>query len=321
MLISLLYLIGGLVLILVGATGLTDGSATMARRLGVTDMVIGLTVVAFGTSAPELAISIMSAYQHNAELAIGNVVGSNVFNVCAIIGITALVKPIKLSHSVMVNEIPLVVLSALALLVLGNAPLLDGASERVLTRTGGIILLLFFLVFMRYTFAAAKTANATDPAAQSGASYKDMPIWKAVLYVILGLAALVIGGDVFVDGASGIARSLGVSDAVIGLTIVAAGTSLPELATAIVAATKGHTDIAVGNVIGSNIFNIFLVAGCTATITPLTFGAIGNVDLLTLTGACLLFWLFGGVYGKRTIQRLEGAILLISYIAYMIYLV
>jgi cation:H+ antiporter len=221
----------------------------------------------------------------------------------------------------MVNEIPLVVLSALALLVLGNAPLLDGASERVLTRTGGIILLLFFLVFMRYTFAAAKTANATDPAAQSGASYKDMPIWKAVLYVILGLAALVIGGDVFVDGASGIARSLGVSDAVIGLTIVAAGTSLPELATAIVAATKGHTDIAVGNVIGSNIFNIFLVAGCTATITPLTFGAIGNVDLLTLTGACLLFWLFGGVYGKRTIQRLEGAILLISYIAYMIYLV
>jgi cation:H+ antiporter len=321
MLISLLYLIGGLVLILVGATGLTDGSATMARRLGVTDMVIGLTVVAFGTSAPELAISIMSACQHNAELAIGNVVGSNVFNVCAIIGITALVKPIKLSHSVMVNEIPLVVLSALALLVLGNAPLLDGASERVLTRTGGIILLLFFLVFMRYTFAAAKTANATDPAAQSGASYKDMPIWKAVLYVILGLAALVIGGDVFVDGASGIARSLGVSDAVIGLTIVAAGTSLPELATAIVAATKGHTDIAVGNVIGSNIFNIFLVAGCTATITPLTFGAIGNVDLLTLTGACLLFWLFGGVYGKRTIQRLEGAILLISYITYMIYLV
>jgi cation:H+ antiporter len=309
------------VLILVGATGLTDGSATMARRLGVTDMVIGLTVVAFGTSAPELAISIMSACQHNAELAIGNVVGSNVFNVCAIIGITALVKPIKLSHSVMVNEIPLVVLSALALLVLGNAPLLDGASERVLTRTGGIILLLFFLVFMRYTFAAAKTANATDPAAQSGASYKDMPIWKAVLYVILGLAALVIGGDVFVDGASGIARSLGVSDAVIGLTIVAAGTSLPELATAIVAATKGHTDIAVGNVIGSNIFNIFLVAGCTATITPLTFGAIGNVDLLTLTGACLLFWLFGGVYGKRTIQRLEGAILLISYITYMIYLV
>jgi cation:H+ antiporter len=148
-----------------------------------------------------------------------------------------------------------------------------------------------------------------------------MPIWKAVLYVILGLAALVIGGDVFVDGASGIARSLGVSDAVIGLTIVAAGTSLPELATAIVAATKGHTDIAVGNVIGSNIFNIFLVAGCTATITPLTFGAIGNVDLLTLTGACLLFWLFGGVYGKRTIQRLEGAILLISYITYMIYLV
>jgi cation:H+ antiporter len=321
MLISLLYLIGGLVLILIGATGLTDGSATMARRLGVTDMVIGLTVVAFGTSAPELAISIMSACQHNAELAIGNVVGSNVFNVCAIIGITALVKPIKLSHSVMVNEIPLVVLSALALLVLGNAPLLDGASERVLTRTGGIILLLFFLVFMRYTFAAAKTANATDPAAQSGASYKDMPIWKAVLYVILGLAALVIGGDIFVDGASGIARSLGVSDAVIGLTIVAAGTSLPELATAIVAATKGHTDIAVGNVIGSNIFNIFLVAGCTATITPLTFGAIGNVDLLTLIGACLLFWLFGGVYGKRTIQRLEGAILLISYIAYMIYLV
>jgi cation:H+ antiporter len=284
-------------------------------------MIVGLTVVAFGTSAPELAISILSACHGSAELAIGNVVGSNIFNVCAIIGITALVKPIKLTHSVMVNEIPLVVLSALALLVMGNAPVLNGTTERILTRTDGILLLLFFTVFMRYTFAAAKTAPPTDPAAQSGASHTAMPVWRSVLYTVAGLAALILGGEAFVDGASGIARTLGVSDAVIGLTIVAIGTSVPELATSIMAALKGHTDIAVGNVIGSCIFNIFLVAGCTATISPLAFGTIGNVDLLTLTGACLLFWLFGGVYGVRTIKRAEGAILLMSYIAYMIYLV
>jgi cation:H+ antiporter len=321
MLLSLLYLIVGLLLILVGATALTDGAAALARKLGVTDMVIGLTVVAFGTSAPELVISILSACRGNAELAIGNIVGSNIFNVCAIIGITALVKPIKLSRSVMVNEIPLVVLSSLALLVMGNGPLLDAAVSPMLTRSDGLILLLFFLIFMRYTFAEAKTALPADPVAQSGASRGELPVWKSVLYVLAGLSALIIGGEVFVSGASGIAKALGVSDAVIGLTIVAAGTSLPELATAIVAASKGHTDMAVGNVIGSNIFNIFLVAGATATISPLTFGSIGNVDLLVLTVSCLLFWLFGGVYGKRTIMRAEGAILLMSYIAYMIYLI
>jgi cation:H+ antiporter len=317
MLTQILFLLGGLALILVGASALTDGAASIARRYGLSDMVIGLTIVAFGTSAPELVISAVSAWQHSAGLAIGNVVGSNIFNICAIIGITAMVRPIKVTRSIMTNEIPLVVLSSLALLAMGNGPLLNSTSERILTRTDGIVLLLFFLIFMRYTFAEAKSAAPSEPIKQQAEQCPAMPLWQAIVYVAAGLAALVFGGDIFVEGASGIARMLGVSEAVIGLTIVAAGTSLPELATAVVAALKGHTDIALGNVIGSNIFNIFMVAGCAATISPLSFGSIDNFDLLVLTGACLLFWFFGGYFGKRIIMRAEGAALFLIYVIYI----
>lgn len=320
MLLNIFFLLLGLGLILVGANALTDGASAMARRWGVSDLVIGLTVVAFGTSAPELAISIISAVNGSPAMAIGNVVGSNIFNVLVIIGVTAIFAPIKIQRSIMTNEIPLVILSALVLLTMGNGPLLDGAPRPMITRADGIILLFFFIIFMRYTFSQAKsdTALASEP---ENAPVKAMPLWKAVIWVIGGLAGLVYGGDRFVAGASGIASAFGVSDAIIGLTIVAAGTSLPELATSVTAALKGKSGMAVGNVIGSNIFNIFLVLGATATIRPLDFGGIGNLDLLVLTGACLLFWLFGWFFKQRTITRIEGIALTLCYIAYILLLI
>ncbi len=191
----------------------------------------------------------------------------------------------------------------------------------MLTRVDGIILLLFFMVFMHHTFSSARHAASGDPAAKGGESKRKMPVWKAWLWVAGGLGGLIYGGDKFVDGASGIAAGLGVSDAVIGLTIVAAGTSLPELATSITAALKGKTGIALGNVIGSNIFNIFLVLGCAATVRPLPFGAVGNADLLILTASSLLFWIFGCVYKERTITRREGGVLAACYVGYMAWLV
>lgn len=316
--LHIFFLILGLALILFGANILTDGSSALARRWGVSDLVIGLTVVAFGTSAPELVISIMSAVKGNAGLAIGNVVGSNIFNVLVIIGITAMVRPITITRSIMTNEIPLVVLSALVLLTMGNAAALDSLPN-IITRVDGIILLLFFAIFMRYTFSQA--TSGSDPDADPDAAATPMPLWKSLLWIAGGLAGLIYGGDCFVRGASGIASGLGVSDAVIGLTVVAAGTSLPELATSVTAAIKGKPGIAVGNVIGSNIFNIFLVLGAAATITPLPMGSIGNLDLLTLTAACLLFWLFGWIIRHRTITRPEGAILTAGYITYVAVLI
>lgn len=320
MLLDTLLLVAGLALILFGANWLTDGGSGVARRFGISELVIGLTIVAFGTSAPELVISVVSALKGSAGLAIGNVVGSNTFNILMIIGVVALVRPIKVERGIMTNEIPLVMLSALALLACGNAHLLDGDPTDAVTRVDGILLLLFFAIFMRYTFSIAKetpapaTATPQEPAPATAAVQPG--IWKSAGMIIAGLAALVGGGDLFVDSASALASRLGVSDAIIGLTIVAAGTSLPELATSVVAAVKGRPGLAVGNVIGSCLFNIFFVLGVSAVIRPLPFGSIGNLDLLVMTGATLLFWLFGWIIGHRTITRSEGAILVLLYIAY-----
>lgn len=325
MLLNLFFLIIGLVLILWGANALIDGASAIARRWGVSDMIIGLTVVALGTSAPELTISIISAIDGKSGMAIGNVVGSNIFNVFVIIGVTSLFRPIKIEKTIMTNEIPLVVLSALVLLVIGNSPLLNSATVAEITRSDGILLLFFFAIFCRYTFSQAKKVPAlTESNVQNqeiSIDGADIKIFKPLIMVVLGLGALIFGGDRFVAGASGIAAGLGVSDAVIGLTIVAAGTSLPELATSVAAALKGKPAIALGNVIGSNIYNIFLVLGCSATIRQLPFGGINNIDLLVLTGGCILFWLFGWFFKERTITRPEGAILTLIYIAYILYLI
>ena len=312
-----LFLVGGLALILLGANGLTDGAAAVAKRFHISDLVIGLTIVAFGTSAPELVISCMAALGGSADRAIGNVVGSNVFNVLAIIGVTAMVMPIKVGEGTLSKEIPLVVLASMMLAFCANDVLLDGGSANVISRIDGLVLLGFFMIFLRYTFAIAR--NGSEEA--EGEKIKEMPIWKSVLFILGGLVGLIYGGQLFVDGASGIASSLGVSESIIGLTIVAGGTSLPELATSVTAALKKNPGIAVGNVIGSNLFNIFFVLGCSSTIAPLSMGGINNVDMLVLVGSAVLFWIVGWFFKKRTITRVEGGLLVACYVAYTAYLI
>lgn len=326
MILNFVFLVGGLVLILVGANALTDGASALAKRWGVSDLVIGLTVVAFGTSAPELAISVLSSIEGNAGIAVGNVVGSNIFNILLIIGVVALCRPMKVERSILANDIPLVLLSSVALLVIGCSAALGVAGAPEISRVDGLLLLLFFLVFLHYTFSRARrrAVSVTDsgsPEERAGAEIKPMKLWKSLLWVGGGLAMLIFGGNIFVDGASGLAAAFGVSEDIIGLTIVAAGTSLPELATSVTAARKGNTGIALGNVIGSCIFNVFMVAGVAAVVRPLPFGEIGSVDLLTLTGASVLFWLFGYFFGKRTITRAEGALMTTCYLGYMVWTV
>ena len=312
-------LIVGLVLILGGANYLTDGAAAIARKFGLSDLIVGLTIVAFGTSAPELTISIMSAVEGNTGMAIGNVVGSNIFNTLLIIGAVALARPIHIGKGIMINEIPLVILASVAILAMGCSPWLDGTAPEI-SRVNGILLLLFFVIFMRYIFSQAQESKHEQSGQSAGA--KPQPgMWLSAIMVVGGLAALIYGGDLFVDKASAIARSWGVSDAIIGLTIVAAGTSLPELATSLVAAVKGISGIAVGNVIGSNIFNLFLVLGCAAAVRPLPFGGISMLDLGVLTGSALLFWFFGWFFKTRTITRIEGAIMALCYMLYLTVLV
>ncbi len=326
---NILLLIGGLILILLGANGLTDGAASVAKRFHIPPIVIGLTIVAFGTSAPELTVSVSSALKGSADIAIGNVVGSNIFNTLMIVGCTALFAPIVITRNTLRKEIPLCILSSVALLICANDVFLNKAPENILNRADGLLLLCFFVIFMGYTFAIAfKPATATQTeqikpptTEEEETEVKSLPWWKSILYIIGGLAALIFGGQLFVDGATGIARNLGVSDSIIGLTLVAGGTSLPELATSIVAALKKNPEIAIGNAIGSNLFNIFFVLGCSASITPLHLNGITNFDLFTLVSSGILLWLFGLFFAKRTITRIEGGIMVLCYVAYMVVLI
>lgn len=323
--LNILLLVVSLAMILYGASWLTDGGSAVAKRFGMSEMVIGLTIVAFGTSAPELVISLVSALKGSAELAIGNVVGSNIANVLLIVGVVALVRPIRIEQSVLTREIPFVVLASVALLAAGNKVWLDGG-ENVVTRVDGIMLLLFFMVFLRYTFSqatkvpdsASEEKGISESKETEETGKKEISLWRALLMIGGGLAALIWGGDIFVDNASRLAFSIGISEAVVGLTIVAVGTSLPELATSVVAAIKGHSGMAVGNVIGSCLFNILFVLGTSAVITPLPLGGIGNLDMLTMTGAALMFWIFGWKIGDREITRIEGGVMTLCYIAYIV---
>lgn len=310
-----LFLILGLVLILVGANGLTDGAASVAKRFKISNLVIGLTIVAFGTSAPEFTVSLISSINGNSEIAIGNVVGSNIFNTLMIIGATALVMPISVGKGTLTRELPLCILASVVLSVCAFDTLFASQTTNVLSRGDGIVMLCFFAIFLGYTFAIAKNGNDDEP------SPKEMSVFKSTLYIVLGLVALVAGGRLFVDGASGIARMMGVSESVIGLTLVAGGTSLPELATSVVAAYKKNSGIAIGNVVGSNLFNIFGVLGVSATVAPLNLGGITMVDMAVLIASSILFWLVALAFKKRTITRLEGIALIICYIVYTVYLI
>ena len=322
MFLSIVFVVVGAALVLVGADKLTDGSVGLARRLAIPELVIGLTVVAFGTSLPEFVVSFFASIEGAAAMSIGNIVGSNLFNTLMIVGCTALVCPITVARSTISKDIPFSILASIVLAALA-LDVYFGTGANVLDRGDGIALLGFFCVFMAYTFAIATSPTSpsgTATSAEGGAeSAPEMPTWHIALYLLLGLAGLIGGGELFVQGATGIARSLGVSEAVIGLTLVAGGTSLPELATSIMAACKGQSGIAIGNVVGSNLFNVFWILGACSCVSPLPVQGIEWTDFAVLLLSGLLFWLFSRT--QHRILRWEGALLVTVYVAYITYLI
>lgn len=313
---DILMLIIGLALILLGANYLVDGASAIAKKAGLSDFIIGMTIVGIGTSTPEMVVSFASAIKGNADIAVGNVLGSNLFNTLMILGITALFYPIRLTSNNVKKDIPFSVLASFVLLVLGCATWLDGAAVNSISRVNGIMLLALFGVFMAYTIYSSSSQKDSLPDNSSG-NIKATPVWKATLMVLGGLCGLVFGGDMFVNSASAIAKSLGVSDAVIAVTIVAGGTSMPELASCLVAAFKKNTDQALGNVIGSNVSNIFLILGGSATIHPLVMSGTKPLDLITLMIASLLVFIFAFTFRKKQIDRIEGALLVCIYIGFI----
>lgn len=316
MIADILLFIVGLALILSGANALTDGASSIAKRMKVSELVIGLTIVAFGTSAPELAVSAISAIKGNGDIALGNVVGSNLFNTLMIIGCTVLVRPLKVSRLLIKKEIPLCILASFVLILL-CADATEGCVAGGLSRTDGLVLLCFMAIFLSHTFSIA--AGEEQNASESG--IKEMPLWRAILFSIGGLIFLIAGGESFVRGASGLARALGASESLIAVTIVAGGTSLPELATSVVAALKGRSEMAVGNVVGSNLFNIFLILGLSSTISPIKLAGIGAIDLGMVLLSSIVLWFVGVFYKERTITRAEGALMIALYVAYTLYLI
>lgn len=335
MLLNALWIVVGVVLVLWGADRLTEGAVAVAERLRVPQIVIGLTIVALGTSMPELCVSVVSALKGTPDLAVGNVVGSNIFNALLIVGVAALVAPMTILRSTVFKDVPCALVASVVLLMMCQ-------NDWVITRLDGAILFVFFLVFMCLTIKGATSAQPAPQAALAQAAEKDqlqaaeknqpqgaeekessadkrpMKGWLAGLWMVVGLAALIGGSNLFVGGATEVARALSVSDAVIGLTIVAGGTSLPELATSVVAAKKGNSGIAIGNVLGSNVLNILFILGLTGMISPMHIEGITNVDLYMMLVSTIMIWFFS--FTKYTIERWEGAVLVLTFGGYMWYL-
>ena len=307
MLLDFLYIIIGVCLVLWGADRLTEGASALARRMSVPEIVIGLTIVAAGTSAPELFVSMVSALKGTPDLAVGNVVGSNTMNCMLIVGTAAMVAPMTISRSTVRKDIPFSVGASALLILLGL--------DAFLGRIDGILLLVAFAVFMYYTFTVATKGNPQDGAPIHNV---QVPLWRDIVFVLLGLGCLIVGSNLFVDSASSVAAELGVSEGVIGLTIVAGGTSLPELATSVVAARKGQSAIAIGNVIGSNVFNILLILGLTAAVSPMQIQGITTLDMSVMFLSVALVWLFS--FTRFTVERWEGAVLVGGYLVYLAWL-
>lgn len=355
MAINIVLLVLGVIIVLKGADWLTDGAVNIATRFGVSQMVIGLTIVAMGTSMPEFCVSMVSALKGTPDLAVGNVVGSNTLNTLLIVGCSALVAPIMVKRSSVKRDIPFAVVASLLMLLF----CLDGAIGRVDAAVLFAGFCLFMFVTLKYakttdehaatvatsgatmaTAAAASTSVSETPVSQTSASEASTSqpsapeaptsqssaseasvasMLKAIVMLVVGLLCLIAGSNMFVDNASFVASSLGVSDAVIGLTIVAGGTSLPELATSMVSAKKGNSDIAIGNVIGSNVFNILMIIGITGLVKPMHIAGITTLDLIMMLASMLLMWFFCRTTYK--VKRWEGAVLTIVYLAYLTWLV
>ena len=302
MMIDVFLIVVGVAMVLYGADRLTEGASALARRMNVPEIIIGLTIVAAGTSAPELFVSMVSALKDTPDLAVGNVVGSNTMNAMLIVGCAAMVAPMTISRSTVKKDIPFSVGASVLLVLL--------TVDSFLGRFDGILLLMGFAFFMFYTLRQAKHGK------QEGTTeVRQQNPWLSVAFLLLGLGLLVVGSNLFVSSASHVALSLGISEGVVGLTVVAGGTSLPELATSVVAARKGQSAIAIGNVIGSNVFNILLILGLTATISPLQIEGVTTLDIAVMLISVSLVWLFS--YTRYTVERWEGAMLVILYLVYL----
>lgn len=313
MVLQIILLILGLLLLIKGADWLVEGASTIARKKRISDLAIGLTIVAFGTSAPELVVNVVAAVQDHQDIVFGNIIGSNNFNLLVILGIAGLITPLAVQSSTVYKEIPISLFAAIVLFVLANGFL---SEQSVLSRLDGMVLLVFFGLFLFYVYKQLKR----DPEKMEIKEVNMSPakIWG---FIVVGLAALVIGGRLVVTSSVDMATAMGVSEKLIGLTIVAAGTSLPELATSVVAALKKNNDIAVGNIIGSNIFNIFFILGVTSVIRPIAFDPVFNIDLYLLFGGTIFLFITMFTLGKKKLDRWEAALLLGAFIAYTAFLI
>ena len=315
MLIYVLFALG-FVLLIKGADWLMGGATAIAKKYRISDMIIGLTIVSMGTSMPELVVNILASLSGSAELAVGNVFGSNVANILLILGVAALIYPLPLQRSTVMSEIPFSLMAALLVGFLANAALFDKYQGLIISRTDGGILLFFFALFMLYIFKVAREGGEHEVKE----TYQEQPMLRATGLVLLGMFALFLGGKWTVDGATFIATQLGMSESFIGLTVVAIGTSLPELVTSAVAASRRNTDIAVGNAVGSNIFNLLWILGVSAVIHPLPFNVLSNFDILMIIVASTLLILSVSLEKKRQVGRASGLVFLLCYVAYVVFL-
>ncbi|PKV75144.1 calcium/sodium antiporter [Pontibacter ramchanderi] len=315
--LNILLLLGGFVALIFGADKLVSAASSLAKKLGIPSIVIGLTIVAFGTSAPELVVNVFAAANNNTDIVLGNVIGSNLFNGLAILGVCALIYPLTVKRNTTWLEIPLSFLAAIAVLFVANDVFFDAASANLISRSDGLILLLFFAIFLVYNIVIALGGNEDDEESET----KDYTYLQAIFFIALGLGGLILGGRLIVTGAVNIAQAFGLSERIIGLTIVSVGTSLPELATSVVAVRKRNPDIAIGNVVGSNIFNIFFILGVSTVVTPVQVNPASFTDIFMNIGACLLLFIFIFVGKGRQLARWEGGVLLLLYVAYIALLI
>ena len=309
--VNILLLLVGLGLVVLGADWLVNGASSIARRAGISEFVIGLTIVGFGTSCPELVVSLSGAIEGNSDISVGNVVGSNIFNVLFILGLTAMVLPVGMTDKNRRIDIPITLGVTILLIILG---ITDSMSGPGISRWEGVLMLLVFSVYLFYCFKSDSKDEFSEM------QQATLSITKSIALTLTGLAGLIFGGDLFVDSATALARQIGVSDKFIAVTILAGGTSLPELATSLVAAIKGKEQLALGNILGSNVFNAMMILGLSSVITPLSFASMTIVDIITLvlSAVLLLIWAYTG--RKNRIDRREGAAMLLCYVAYNVFL-
>ncbi|MBN1338396.1 MAG: calcium/sodium antiporter [Bacteroidales bacterium] len=313
--VDLILTLIGFVPLIAGATLLVDGAASLARRRSIPDIIIGLTIVAFGTSAPEMIVNFMAAAQGNSGFSYGNIIGSNIINILLILGLSAAILPVVVRSATTWIEVPLCLLSAVVLLVISNDVLIDSASASVLSRIDGILLVGFFIVFIYYSVYSGK--GPREPGAQK---IRQMSVRRSVLFVVAGILLLGSGGQMIIYFASRFASGFGISERIIGLTILSVGTSLPELTTSIIAAVRKNADISMGNIIGSNIFNAFFILGISSIISPIPIEKGSNIDLLVNVFAILLVFIFIFIRKGRMIDRREGIFMVMVYVFYMAFI-